>query len=712
MDSVVQQEAYDGLDWLQPGQRELTLVESYIRDRASTLHPGLGGSSRLDISQGKFAIDVRPHQQIEQVLRLYISETLNIPVTKFDNALPDKIGALEKGYCDTKQGLFHKLWYNMGDKRDIVEAWLDVIPDSYGVCVVKAGIAVVFKLAENSTDKRDRVFKTFATFRDVLVSLSSDRARFRQDPNVSGSATSLYKAVVDAIEDMVLVMSAMEKSSFAKLTTTAKKKFSKSKSENETEKHRRPTLDTILEALDLHIAQYNGAINLARDRHIEQTKAYGHFNAIGIIRTHQNTVSLRQRFDEHAAAQKQQGEDGLEALRQGQQEMQVIQDGNYRIEESQVDLRNGVMRLILDVQRRNSILERLDNQLSLNSTRRRAVVNLDDLCHILAQPSSAQLDSPHDLRRVFQHPSVDLGQALAEQGRQSVKNQGHVQSLLSHDQFLHWLSHQHPSLILVDANIRESALASVSAISVLSSTLATSLMQAYADEAVVISFFCGMHASPADALYGPTGLIRSLMIQLLMKLDTTDPEMREWNLDFINDRVFVQNLERHSLPDLCSALHELLFQFKPNTPVYCIIDTISAFDAEHLSRDLEIVFGCLQRIIDDQSLVPIFKVLITNPGESTRVIKDMAVFREDPTRIISLGRQSRAAGRISARVVDEQLLRAPSPMRRRTPSPFRQSRQCSPAAGQPRYRVPHHPAYYQECGASLDGSNGGGTWSY
>ncbi|KAK4234958.1 hypothetical protein C8A03DRAFT_37220 [Achaetomium macrosporum] len=141
-----------------------------------------------------------------------------------------------------------------------------------------------------------------------------------------------------------------------------------------------------------------------------------------------------------------------------------------------------------------------------------------------------------------------------------------------------------------------SSLRGLSAISVLSSTLVTSLMQAYPDSAVVVHFFCGMHASPKDAWYGPSGL-------LLMKLDAKDPDMRTWNLDYINDRRLLQNLEEHSLMELCSVLHSLLYEFPADTCIYCIVDSISCFDICRLHNDLNTVTEQLRIIVNDTKLV-------------------------------------------------------------------------------------------------------------
>lgn len=155
--------------------------------------------------------------------------------------------------------------------------------------------------------------------------------------------------------------------------------------------------------------------------------------------------------------------------------------------------------------------------------------------------------------------------------------------------------------------------------------------------------------------------------------------MKTWSLDFINDREFLQNLEQHSLTDLCSALHGLLYEFTPDMYVYCIIDSISCFDISRLLKDLGTVMEGLRNIINDTKLVPVVKVLLTHPFESRRAIKDMPLFKEDPSRLISLSRNNLVPGSISSRVVGEHLRRAPSPLRGRTPSPVGYPRVPLPA---------------------------------
>ncbi|KAJ8110586.1 hypothetical protein ONZ43_g5834 [Nemania bipapillata] len=605
-----------GLNWLQPGQTEIAVVGKYVSDEASRLHGGFAGSSQLDLEQVKFVSGSQPYQ----------------------------IGEMERAYRESKQGLWHRFWYSCGDVRSIAEAWMDFIPNEYGLSVLKVGFAVVFKLAENSKDKREKVFKTFSTLQEALVLLHPDRLRFQTDPAVCKSVASLNKAVVGAIENMVKVLSYME----TPLSTKFTAKLRRENKSNEA----RHTLDDILKALEMDIAKYDDTIKIARDHTNERTEAYSRISAVKIALVHEDTAHLKKALDDATTYQ------------QGQHQ----QEAAHRVE------------MIEAMRGEQEAIEIRARRQTSHSSKHMAVVSLTQLCNILAQPLPANnQNNVPSLERTFQHPSADLSHALAEQGRFSSRVQGQVNSLLEYHEFLDWLSSSHPSLILVDANIRESALDHISAISVFSSTLVTSLMQAYSDTAVVIHFFCGLHASPSGAWYGPTGLVRSLILQLLMKLDARDPEMKTWDLDFINDRRFLQNLEQHSLVDLCFAFHELLYQFTPDTYVYCIIDSISSFDADRLLKDLGTVMEGLRSIVNDTKLVPIVKIFLTNPFESTREIKNMPLLREDPARLISLSPNNLVPGSISSQLVDDHLLRAPSPLRGRSPSPVGYARIPPPA---------------------------------
>lgn len=90
--------------------------------------------------------------QLEEALKFYIPNHLGIRESHetWDD-LAEKIAQLEKRYKDKKKGLWHELWYKLGQKQQIAEAWIAFIPDEYGLGVVKAGLALIFKVCSPSS---------------------------------------------------------------------------------------------------------------------------------------------------------------------------------------------------------------------------------------------------------------------------------------------------------------------------------------------------------------------------------------------------------------------------------------------------------------------------------------------------------------------------------------------------------------------------------
>lgn len=84
-------------------------------------------------------------RHLEHALKECVTETLRINFTTLDN-LAETVGKMEKAYERSKQGLWHRLWYGLGNNKEVIDAWMGLIPDQYGLSVIKAGLAVVFKV--------------------------------------------------------------------------------------------------------------------------------------------------------------------------------------------------------------------------------------------------------------------------------------------------------------------------------------------------------------------------------------------------------------------------------------------------------------------------------------------------------------------------------------------------------------------------------------
>lgn len=235
------------------------------------------------------------------------------------------------------------------------------------------------------------------------------------------------------------------------------------------------------------------------------------------------------------------------------------------------------------------------------------------------------------MESVLGHSNEDLSRALDQRGRFDSASQGQAHSILRHQSFVEWLDISRPGIVLVDANLRNAGLQTLSAISLFSATFLSSLIEARPDD-VVLYYFCGCHVAARDEWYGPIGLVRSLILQILTELETR----RSCDLSFIDNRDLLEALQDHDLDALCDTFYSLISQVPADTTIFIVIDSISNFDKDRLFPELECVMGMMQDMVNDRTLIPCLKVLVTNATRSTRRVRQLDVFKEDPDRLITL----------------------------------------------------------------------------
>ncbi|KAJ6111188.1 hypothetical protein N7486_003423 [Penicillium sp. IBT 16267x] len=217
-----------------------------------------------------------------------------------------------------------------------------------------------------------------------------------------------------------------------------------------------------------------------------------------------------------------------------------------------------------------------------------------------------------------------------------------------------WIESINSDLILVDAHLYNANMPKISAVSVFSASLITSLVSASPD-AVVIHYFCGIHFTPNDKWVGPKGLIRFITMQLLLRLMAT----QNVDLGFIDTREFVQDLEDQDFPRLCDLLYSIIEQFSEEVTIWCIVDSIQRFDKPSTMADLKFVMDFLHHLVDDTTLSPAVKIFMTNPNHSKKSITQLSILESDPTRLISLRpTTAKATRRLSDRAIGDQISQA------------------------------------------------------
>ena len=234
--------------------------------------------------------------------------------------------------------------------------------------------------------------------------------------------------------------------------------------------------------------------------------------------------------------------------------------------------------------------------------------------------------------------------------------QGQANSVLRHAGFRDWLASPAPALLLVNCNLPRAE--RISAASVFSATLVTSLVSARPD-AVIVHFFCGLHTGLTDLEYGPNGMLRSIVMQLVLKL----VERQRLDLGFLSSDQDLADLwsadPRTACNALCQALYDLVGQFPAATEVYLIVDSISFLDREKILPLLHIVAGCFDALVEEDGPPPVCKVFLTNVGHASP-IKIMDAFTQ-PGRQINLSSSNSTPASLSPSAMGRQMLRPSTP---------------------------------------------------
>lgn len=77
---------------------------------------------------------------------------LQVPVQStpegWDN-ICNQILKAQKDYTERERGMWHRIWYGLGDASELANIWIEFIPDEFGLAVVKTGLAVIFKVCSH-----------------------------------------------------------------------------------------------------------------------------------------------------------------------------------------------------------------------------------------------------------------------------------------------------------------------------------------------------------------------------------------------------------------------------------------------------------------------------------------------------------------------------------------------------------------------------------
>ncbi|KAI1110448.1 hypothetical protein F5Y14DRAFT_361112 [Nemania sp. NC0429] len=210
----------------------------------------------------------------------------------------------------------------------------------------------------------------------------------------------------------------------------------------------------------------------------------------------------------------------------------------------------------------------------------------------------------------------DLNRVIQQSTNFDAESQGKARWLLKTPEFGTWFGGRRSSIFLVDG-ATTGQIQLVSSMSSFCAILAGSLIYDSPDT-ITLSFFAGLHAGTDSSdhnLDGLQGMMRCLIAQLLSS-SLLDP-----NLDSLNP-MHLDACRRHDLKHLCHVFVNLVEQLPPEIDAVCIVDGISWYEQARWLTDLRSVVGMFEHIVERSNprYTGILKVLMTSPGRSTDVV--------------------------------------------------------------------------------------------
>ncbi|KAM0216978.1 hypothetical protein ACHAQD_007697 [Fusarium lateritium] len=477
---------------------------------------------------------------------------------------------------------------------------------------------MVLKIGENSdsmakahSETRKAIFDAFTTVRDTVAAASSRGVHFQSHSSVYRIAGELYGSIVDAIQELLAIVESRKESRWRRTRKKAQLHDPKE------------ILNTVKEKADALLTE----VDNCRDAVIQKTGKDAQQTLGRVEFVCWKAVEIRE-----SVSRVQQGQDKqLSILENVNQKQDVL----LKLSQCREESNEGLLEMLRDQQKKDqATITKLEwiirKQLLVGPDpyipaicregTSKAVVSLKQLFKILSSSTRAAADRTMDSDLgALQMRNNDLHIVMSSAAAFHPTSQSQAFSALNHDRFFDWMHLGHPDLIYIDGNCQVNPTDSTSPLSLLCARIGLTMAKMEPDN-VFVHFYCGLHVDPGrNNWYGPDGMVRSVLVQLLTAL--VDKDILD--MSFLNRRSFVRDLEDHDIHALCDMFHRLVQQFDAETTIYCFIDSVSKFDIDFRGTFtlLKVILERIQDIVEDDNLKPKLKVLMTVPFRSSQRLK-------------------------------------------------------------------------------------------
>ncbi|KAJ5153116.1 uncharacterized protein N7482_009594 [Penicillium canariense] len=478
----------------------------------------------------------------------------------------------------------------VGDYAPAINPWFDLIPDGHGMKTLGAGLKLIFNIAKHQAEYREKILTAFGDFVTILDNTHEKRRIFRTHERLRACSLNVYETVLGAITDLINLLNHRtwkdRAASFIQGPLASRE------------------IDEIVSNVNKKLDNFRNCLEDVRDQKltsVHQAVTSGQ-SELHAVRLNTKNIEIDVR-DLHGnlnefAAQANFTHSKIENIESGVN--QINKKIDQLITHHALEAQTSLYHHLLDT------IKAYESQQLMSYKAERPHFQMLQLPQFLEALQVPYMLSTQDLEYVIrQGPNFNA------------KAQIQAQHLTNYPEFQRWLASRRSDLLLVDGNADPADPNRISPLSVVCATLALSLHKSNS-KPLVLHFFCGQHSAATDHLNGPTGLMRSVITQLLYS-------GRQFNIDFIDSRTYRESLEAHSLRYLCDTFCKLIEQLPLDTNVFCILDGISLYETEFWLDGIVCVFQALNGVATDEQLRPVFKVLLTSPHMSRNLGRRVAL---------------------------------------------------------------------------------------
>jgi hypothetical protein len=164
-----------------------------------------------------------------------------------------------------------------------------------------------------------------------------------------------------------------------------------------------------------------------------------------------------------------------------------------------------------------------------------------------------------------------------------------------------WITSPDSQPLILNGNVENEV---ISCVSFVSAMLVRTLQDIGGESVMVVSHFCALHRREKEGHVGPSGMVGSLIGQLLA-------QHRGFDFSFYR-RSQNAKLADGDTRTLTDILTELIRQLPVKTALFCIIDSVSSYEGSDLRRDTcEVVEALFQ--LTEHPTDTVVKILVTSP---------------------------------------------------------------------------------------------------